>query len=362
MDQELKQRPNHYQTLGLEPGARVEDIDRAFARQLSPFTPRPFGSVAAVSLAYETLRDPARRRAYDQSIGIAPPPPLTRVMVPVSATMSFNGSRYTPSRHSGPQHASNPPPSKVGPPMIEPAATEPPPVETEAPSPAERDGVSDFLAQARRLSSREPLAEPAATPAPAAFTFEPGAVESNETRLKPIVLGAVGLVATAALFGAWLGSGSIEDAAVEEPPAPSAAVTVDVPPAGPAAAALAPAPPPVLAEESAAVARPTLRSRAQTRRDEPAVSEEAVSAPEPVAADLAEAPPAQAAESLPAVEARLPLSDATVARTIKRIGYPCGSVASTAAGAGAGVFVVTCTSGHSYRASPINGRYRFKRL
>jgi hypothetical protein len=61
--------------------------------------------------------------------------------------------------------------------------------------------------------------------------------------------------------------------------------------------------------------------------------------------------------------AKLPLPNSVIARTIGRIGYPCGKVASTAAVDGAeGVFTVTCTSGHSYRASPIRGRYHFRRM
>lgn len=380
MDQHLKQRPNHYQTLGLRPGARSEEIERAFARQLSAFTPRPFGSVAAVSIAYETLRDPARRRAYDQSIGIAPPPPLTRFTVPASGTMSFIGSRYTAARLASLERPSKSPP-QVEPRPIEPEAVEPPPVEPEAvePSSAEpeavelppveretspraaADGFSHFLAESLRLSGREPLSQPPATPAPAIFTFEPNAVETDATSLKPVVLGGVAMVAAAALLGAWGGLVSIEDVAADDAPA-SAAVKADLPPPAPPAPATAPVPPLNLAQERAAVHRPTLRSTAPARRTAPAVREEAVSVPEPVTADLAEAPPTQALEAVPAVAARLPLADATVARTIRRIGYPCGSVASTAAGAGAGVFVVTCTSGHSYRAAPVNGRYRFKRL
>jgi hypothetical protein len=62
--------------------------------------------------------------------------------------------------------------------------------------------------------------------------------------------------------------------------------------------------------------------------------------------------------------AKLPLPDATVARTIGRIGYGCGQVASTIPmdGEAPGTFKVTCTSGDSYRAAPVNGRYRFRRL
>jgi hypothetical protein len=53
-----------------------------------------------------------------------------------------------------------------------------------------------------------------------------------------------------------------------------------------------------------------------------------------------------------------------VARTIDRIGYSCGGVASTSPveGEAPGVFKVTCTSGQSYQAKPVNGRYRFRRL
>jgi len=52
-----------------------------------------------------------------------------------------------------------------------------------------------------------------------------------------------------------------------------------------------------------------------------------------------------------------------IARTIGRIGYACGQIASTSAVEGeAGIFKVTCTSGHSYRAAPVRGRYHFRRL
>jgi hypothetical protein len=58
----------------------------------------------------------------------------------------------------------------------------------------------------------------------------------------------------------------------------------------------------------------------------------------------------------------MPLSNALIARTIGRIGYACGQVASTAPVDGsAGMFKVTCTSGHAYQARPVGGRYRFKR-
>ena len=64
-----------------------------------------------------------------------------------------------------------------------------------------------------------------------------------------------------------------------------------------------------------------------------------------------------------ALAASLPLPRRTIASTIARIGYPCGGVASSTAveGGAPGVFKITCTSGHSYQAKPVSGRYRFRR-
>ena len=60
----------------------------------------------------------------------------------------------------------------------------------------------------------------------------------------------------------------------------------------------------------------------------------------------------------------MPLPNATIARTIEKIGYSCGTVASIAAveGASPGVFKVTCSSGQNYQATPVNGRYHFRKM
>ena len=80
----------------------------------------------------------------------------------------------------------------------------------------------------------------------------------------------------------------------------------------------------------------------------------------------------QAATDAPAVadapiatvaSASMPLPNSVIARTIHRIGYACGDVASTTAVEGAvGVFNMTCTSGQTYQASPVRGRYHFRKV
>ena len=103
--------------------------------------------------------------------------------------------------------------------------------------------------------------------------------------------------------------------------------------------------------------------------EQPAVAEEPeqqASAESQRNGSLAEGPPAPAAVEPPlaqTIAANLPLSSTTIARTIERIGYACGEVASTTPveGGARGVFRITCTSGQSYQATPVNGRYRFRR-
>ena len=60
--------------LGLTPAATSDEIAEAFSRESGPFRPRPLGGISQVFSAYEVLRDPAKRRAYDSAIGVAPAP------------------------------------------------------------------------------------------------------------------------------------------------------------------------------------------------------------------------------------------------------------------------------------------------
>jgi len=77
MVQTVTARPSHYDVLGVAPGASSDEIVRAFAREMSK--PRAFGGLADVSIAYEVLRNPERRRAYDASIA----PEEVRIGMPV---------------------------------------------------------------------------------------------------------------------------------------------------------------------------------------------------------------------------------------------------------------------------------------
>jgi hypothetical protein len=173
---------------------------------------------------------------------------------------------------------------------------------------------------------------------------------------------AVGLAG--ALLG-WSGGSDQRPLQQAEPD-----MTIALPAAEPAKdiAALSP-PPPTVAEEgpersTAAVASPPIER--EPSPPQPAVAEEQAEAGQPAETAPAEEATAQTAADTPeaqTVAAALPLPNATIARTIERIGYACGQVASTSAveGEAPGVYKVTCTSGQSYRAAPIRGRYHFRR-
>src|SRR4029079_2460455 len=172
------------------------------------------------------------------------------------------------------------------------------------------------------------------------------------------------LVGGVGLIGAWAGSVAGSDAQQDEQ------VTVAVPTAKPQPRAER-APAPAMEAEArrdAPLAFATLRTqrprpvrKAVAAEDRLAEVGQALATGEEASADAAgvEAP----TDAAPAVAATMPLSNGTIARTIGRIGYACGEVASTSAVEGAsGVFKVPCTSGHSYTAKQAHGRSRVRRL
>lgn len=62
--------PSHYETLGVKPDAKPDEIKRAFRRKAEKLHPDKGGDhleMAAVNRAYYALSDPQRRATYDQT-------------------------------------------------------------------------------------------------------------------------------------------------------------------------------------------------------------------------------------------------------------------------------------------------------
>jgi hypothetical protein len=197
---------------------------------------------------------------------------------------------------------------------------------------------------------------------------EPLVDEGAGVEWKRPALAVGGLVVAAGLIGTVMGLW-VRDA---DPAAAEPAVTLSVPAAKPQASSEAASAAPAVEQADAPRPAPKASSAGSKRKAlaqqvaevRPAAAEPAASAFVESAAEQAAAqdPLAPAAAAEAAVAADLPLPKATIAQTIERIGYACGSVASASAVEGAsGVFKVTCSSGQSYRAAPVHGRYHFRR-
>jgi hypothetical protein len=333
----VRSRPNHYEMLGLAPDAGSDEIARAFAREIG--RPRAFGAIAEVSIAYEVLRDPAKRRAYDAAIGLGPEPdPRDAVMAWRQDTQYF--TRATPHPRSEPRTA-----AFIAASLRAPAEPAPRPDPQPEPEAAKRSEPPVAVAPAPRAAPDLRLDEAEERPG-----------QWNRTA---IVAGA--LIASAVLAGALAGS-SIGNGEGAEP-ASEPAVTTALPAAKPAAAAL---PPDRVSGEAVAQRRREPRAPVKHR---PAASPRIAQLAEAVQAEDSPLVETLTEQAIPttapteAAPAAMPLSNAVVARTIHRIGYACGDVASTSAVEGArGVYTVACTSGASYQATPVHGRYRFRRV
>lgn len=375
-------RPNHYEMLGLSPTATDDEIQQAFVREISPFRPRAFGGLAEVGIAYETLRDPARRRAYDESIGLGvPPEPKAE---PEWTPFLIRASAH-PAKRPGVD------------PLHRPARRPEPPA---PPEPLVDPRLAAIAATMRELAksgaydgspARKPIPEP---PRPAVAetkpTPEPKTVISREPdpiadepvdeveqgpiewRRPALIAGA--LIMGVGMIGAWAGVVAGNEV---EPKEAEAAVTLAIPPAKRAPAATAAslsAPAPGFAEtrqKRRVHAAPGVRrahrqpppQRALSAKELDELPFVEVGGKASVQADAATSPTVAEAPAVTTATARMSLPDKVIARTIHRIGYACGDVASTTAVEGqAGVFNVTCTSGHSYRAAPVHGRYHFRRV
>jgi hypothetical protein len=343
--------------LGVTPAASGAEIARAFTRKMSAFAARPLAAVAQLSIAFETLRDPERRRAYDASL--RPPPPPSPPSQP-AYTVRWNSGPFMaaavavpPARPARPERrseaAAEPKPFIASPEPVSTQAPEPPSEPAPHAQEQQQPRPEPFVEQQRaiqRAIERGPAAQPEESPT---------GLNRTAMAIGGVVLG-VGVLGAVAGWSAGL---------VDQPQPAEARVTVALPRAKPLTTAAAAEPAPAWMVEQARPQRP--RSTAAPR------IEQRPTAPRPLPLEELQAETSQSAQdqggpavaqAQPAaiVPASLSLPNPVIARTIGRIGYPCGEVASTTAvDGGRGVFKVTCTSGHSYQAALVRGRYHFRR-
>jgi len=361
-------RPNHYELLGLRPEASGDEIVQAFAKELGLLRPRAFGTLAEVTVAYETLKDPVKRQAYDSSIGLTSEP-------------------------GAPEPAPEVPPEwqpflvrASAKPVERPAIPLPPPSARPVPQPRPESRIEPRMAPSATALLREPVKPTTfvSTPRKLAELYPPEADETrhlepptrvdrtfheaeaevvddeaeSSNRWKVPALAATALLAAVAV-GAWTGWESGND---------NASVSVKVPSANPAPDVAETAPNPAVSvtepateQRPVAVAHPpqVAKTRPPLQIDLP--DEQPIETAQTDESPLIKiAPEPAVAES--SASTTLPLSKTVIASTIRRIGYPCSDVASTSGVEGGGAFTVTCASGHSYRAAPVHGRYRFRRI
>jgi hypothetical protein len=349
MDNSVKAQPNHYEILGITPAASGAEIAQAFARKMSAFAARPLAAAAQISIAFETLRDPERRKKYDALL--RPPAPQLGYSARWNS-VPWTSSALAPPAAPAPAPARpEAPPQAVAAPKPEPFIASPEPANaaarSEAPKPKQQPRPEPFVEQQRaiqRAIERGSAAQP----------------EESESGLNRTALAIGGVVLGVGVLGAVAGWSA---GLVEQPQQPEARVALPRPKPVATLAAAEPAPAWTVAQ-----ARPERRMHAaaavaRTSRAAPLI------VPEELQSDASEAAQgepavADAQPTAAVVPASLSLPNHVIARTIGRIGYACGEVASTAPveGAGPGVFRVTCTSGHSYQATPVRGRYHFRRL
>jgi hypothetical protein len=355
MDSTVKSRPNYYETLGLKPTASDDEIASAFARQM--LSPRPMLDAAQIGIAYAVLRDPIKRRDYDRSLGLnAKPEPLQWTYAAPPRWAPFIAS-------AAPKPLVKPSAARAAPPE---PFVEPPPPKPEAR--AEPKLVSPIVAARRELeAATEPyIPDFVAVHGARAERSRDGGNSGIDWKYPAFAVGS--LVVMVGLLGAWAGmaAGTDAEAGQAEP-----ATTFALPKAAarPSAATEPPVPVAKSAEtqmkwsvrgrgsvsrnkRNATRQRPTAWAEQQVREGQSGESGTDMPARDPLAPESSAAQP---------IAAKLPLPNRVIARTIERIGYACGQVASTVEG-DAGVYKVTCTSGHSYQATPVRGRYRFRRL
>jgi len=359
MDSGVKSRPNHYEVLGLSPAASGDEINQAFVKKMSLFGAHPIDEAAQILIAYETLRNPEKRREFDASLGLgAKPEPELRQW-----SFAVTPPRWSPfvglASPNQPEGGGTRPPEPhvtIEPPPHAPAARE-------TANPGRREGASTVRPQGpQRRPEPDGGLEALVHHIRAMGRSERESLRRAESRppdWKKPILAVSGLVLGAGLIGTLAGL-SVTD---NETPAQAETASTSTPPKHAAITARPATPAPTAIDTQVELPARTDVPKFRARRAErPRTSSWA----ERESLDLESASEKAAAvtKTAEAVAADLPLSSSLVARTIERIGYACGQVASTAPVEGGehGVYKVTCSSGQSYQATPVHGRYRFRRL
>ncbi|HEV2593663.1 MAG TPA: hypothetical protein VGU01_00490 [Sphingomicrobium sp.] len=389
MASKAQQLPSHYEMLGLTPGASQDEIARAFASAMSMFGVRPVAIVAHISQAFETLRNPEKRRLYDRSIGVEPTqhPYQWRISIAAHPLPPFVTAEKTRSDETSRRAA-----------LLEPQETD-----EHHPSLLPDAQAADAKLSALIRSLHE-LAEPTVRSRPTEVVAplevqRPSREAADECALPsvdyvmPIHQAEKALLRAAnhpfdwrrpllTLGGLVLGAGLVGTVAgLSIPTDPQSAVTTPIPPAK--ARANARMKPPLRAAPAVdddvraqgprtpLLATPASRVRhefahrqlAHNTEPKPADALPADGATPSENVDSAADPLAPEVTAPQRVAARLPLPKSVIARTIEKIGYACGSVNSLTPIEGArGTFQVNCASGQSYRAAPVGGRYHFRKL
>jgi len=357
MDSSLKAPSNHYETLGLTSAATAAEIAQAFTRKMGAFAARPLLAAAELSIAFETLRDPERRRAYDASLRPPPPPPPQQQ--PAYTVRWNSGPFMTAAVAVPPARPARAEPRSEAAIEPKPFIASPEPVSIEAPE------ISPEHAPQAEERQPQPRPEPFVEQRRAiqrAMERGPAAQPESPTGLNRIAIVVGGVVAGVGVLGAVAGWSA---GLVEQPQQPEAHVTTPLPRAKPLTTVAAAEPAPAWAVAQAPTQRPRRTAAARVGRSSSAPRALPL---EELQAGASQSAPDQSGSAVAetstaaVVPASLSLPNPIIARAIGRIGYPCGEVASTTpVDEGRGVFKVTCTSGHSYQAALVRGRYHFRR-
>jgi len=396
----VRVEPNHYEVLGLSPTASQEDIARAFARATSLFGIQPVALASRIFEAFEVLRNPAKREAYNRSMGLTTLNGLYQWQYKLPGRL--DAPSKSSARPSGREHLPAPPKRQEAPgtrdatPKVsdkaDVAEVKLPPfvlslqklAEPAAPAPElmKEGSATNPVAQAhQRIRSKrkapdslEPVIEHILALGRAErASLRKAQFRAPDWRRPAMALGGVLLGAGILGVGAGLSVASPQDAGsevTETLPAPSRRPVAITASPGPdalidAAQVDQPAASPVRPDAHMFQRTPNTPPKgALTAADLPTVESPASLNPEEGQADASEADPlAPTPVVVEQTSARMPLPGNLVARTIGRIGYRCGEVASmTAIEDASGAFKVTCKSGDTYRAAPLRGRYHFRRM